>query len=368
MIIERYTMPDTFHPDNSSLEDARWTALNDRSATAAFFYGVTSTGVVCRPACPSRRPRRDRTRFFDTLEQAFAAGFRACQRCRPGAVAPQAELAARIELARLFLEERIEEGPVSLAMLANVAGVSPFHLQRSFRQALGVSPAEYGRRLRAERFSRALAEGRQNVTGAMYTAGFQSASRVYAKTNSLGMAPGALRRKGEHEVIRYSVSDSPLGRMLVAATARGVCSIAFGDTDAELEAELRGRFAAAELLPDDTALAEAVGAVLDTLQESPGAVALPMDVRATAFQQRVWKALQAIPRGETRTYTQVAVSIGQPTAARAVARACATNPAAVVVPCHRVVGADGSLTGYRWGRERKRKLLDMESASTKARC
>ncbi len=351
-----------------SREDRRWSALERRAACAqnpdgsadTFFYGVTSTGVVCRPTCPSRRPRRENTQFFDSVAQAEDAGFRACLRCKPAGRAPESEAAERIDRVRHHIEEQLDKGAVSLAELARVAGLSPFHLQRSFRAALGISPAEYTHRLRTERFAQALPT--TSVTDALYAAGYQSPSRVYAGGSSgLGMTPGERKRLGEHQHIRYSLADSPLGRMIVAATDRGVCFIAFEDTDAALLAELRSRFAAAELTEDHDALAGYVGAVLTHMTESATALQLPLHVRATAFQQRVWKALEAIPRGETRTYSQLAAAIGQPGAARAVGHACGANPVAPVVPCHRVVGKDGSLTGYRWGRRRKEKLLALEN-------
>ena len=239
--------------------------------------------------------------------------------------------------------------------------LSPFHLQRTFRAALGVSPAEYARRLRAERLADALLDG--SVTDAVYAAGFQSPSRVYAKRAVEGMTPGERKRLGEHQHIRFSIVDSPLDRMLVAATDRGVCLIAFDTSDDVLQEELRTRFAAAELEEDNERLVEHVTTVLLHLSESSTAKRLPLHVRATAFQQRVWRALEAIPRGETRTYAQLAAEIGSPKAVRAVGSACGANPVAPVVPCHRVVGSNGSLTGYRWGKERKAKLLGMEKGT-----
>ena len=355
-------------PTHLASDEHRWLALLRRTNTAmrpggaedAFFYGVTTTGIVCRPSCPSRRPRRENTLFFDSVRQAQAAGFRTCQRCRPAGPPPEQEAAARVDTVRRYLEVHAAEGAVTLRQLAQVAGLSPFHLQRVFRAAMGVSPAGYARRLRAERFAEALTDG--SVTQAVYAAGFQSPSQVYAKRAAAGMTPGERKRMGEHQHIRYSIVDSPLDRMLVAATDRGVCLIAFDTSDDVLREELRARFAAAELEEDNNRLSEHVKTVLLHLSESPTAKHLPMHVRATAFQQRVWKALEAIPHGETRTYAQLAESIGSPKAVRAVGSACGANPLAPVVPCHRVVGSNGSLTGYRWGKERKAKLLEMEKA------
>ncbi|SEC23860.1 bifunctional DNA-binding transcriptional regulator/O6-methylguanine-DNA methyltransferase Ada [Terriglobus roseus] len=360
-------------PTHLASDEHRWLALLRRSNSAmrpdgaedAFFYGVTTTGIVCRPSCPSRRPRRENTLFFDTVRQAEAAGFRTCQRCRPAGPPPEQEAAARIDIVRRYLQQHATEGAVTLQKLAEIAGLSPFHLQRIFRAAMGVSPAEYARRLRAERFADALLEG--SVTEAVYAAGFQSASQVYAKRVADGMTPGARKRLGEHQHIHYSIVDSPLDRMLVAATDRGVCLIAFDTSDEVLREELRSRFAAAELEEDSGRLAEHARTVLLHLSESSTAKRLPLHVRATAFQQRVWKALEAIPHGETRTYAQLAAEIGSPKAVRAVGSACGANPVAPVVPCHRVVGSNGSLTGYRWGKERKAKLLEMEKGTGSSR-
>ena len=355
-------------PTHLGSDEHRWLAVLRREDTAsrpnepedAFFYGVTTTGIVCRPSCPSRRPRRENTLFFDSVRQAVAAGFRTCLRCRPAGPPPDDEAAARVDTVRRYLQQHAVEGPITLRKLAEVAGLSPFHLQRTFRAAMGVSPAEYARRLRAERFADALLEG--SVTNAVYAAGFQSPSQVYAKRSAEGMTPGERKRLGEHQHIRYTIVDSPLDRMLVAATDRGVCLIAFDTGDDVLREELRTRFAAAELQENKDLLAEHVKTVLQHLKESPTARRLPLHVRATAFQQRVWKALEAIPHGETRTYAQLAAEIGSPKAVRAVGSACGANPVAPVVPCHRVVGSNGSLTGYRWGKERKARLLEMEQA------
>ena len=355
-------------PTHLLRDEHRWLAVLRRADAATrpdgsedrFFYGVTTTGVVCRPTCPSRRPRRENTLFFDSVHDAEAAGFRTCQRCRPAGPAPEQAAAARIDKVRRYIQQRSADGAVTLAELAKVAGLSPFHLQRVFRAAMGISPAAYARRLRAERFAEALRDG--SVTDAIYAAGFHSPSQVYAKRAALGMTPGARKRLGEHQHIRYSIVDSPLDRMLVAATDRGVCLIAFDTSDAVLREELRARFRAAEIEEDNDQLADHVKTVLLHLSESATARQLPLHVRATAFQQRVWKALEAIPRGETRTYAQLAAQMGAPRAVRAVGSACGANPVAPVVPCHRVVGSNGSLTGYRWGKERKARLLAMERA------
>jgi AraC family transcriptional regulator of adaptative response/methylated-DNA-[protein]-cysteine methyltransferase len=358
-------------PTHLASDEHRWLAVLRRTNSAtlpdgsqdAFFYGVTTTGIVCRPSCPSRRPRRENTLFFDSVRKAEAAGFRTCQRCRPAGPPPEQEAAARVDVIRRYLQQHAADGAVTLRKLGEIAGLSPFHLQRIFRAAMGVSPAEYARRLRAEQFADALLDG--SVTDAVYAAGFQSPSQVYARRAGDGMTPGERKRLGEHQHIRYTIVDSPLDRMLVAATDRGVCLIAFDTSDEVLREELRTRFAAADLEEDNERLAEHVKTVLLHLSESSTARQLPLHVRATAFQQRVWKALEAIPHGETRTYAQLAAEIGAPKAVRAVGSACGANPVAPVVPCHRVVGSNGSLTGYRWGKERKAKLLEIEKAGSR---
>ena len=351
--------------DHSGQDERRWQRLCGReqvgsTSTDDFFYGVTTTGVVCRAGCPSRTPRRENVRFFNQLDDALRSGFRACLRCRPMDESFARQTTDRVEGVVRAITEGVAAGrKVSLATLASAAGLSPFHLQRTFQAAVGVTPAQYARRLRAERLDQQLLSG-HTATEAIFAAGYQSASAAYGGGNRSAITPGSKQKRGRGELIRYSLSASPLGRMLVAATNAGVCCIAFADTDDALLCELRERFAAAELQEDAAALGVQVSTMLAGLDEPTKAVELPLHIRATAFQDRVWTALRAIPRGETRTYAQVAAGIGQPTAARAVARACASNPVAVVVPCHRVVGSDGALTGYRWGVQRKQKLLEME--------
>jgi AraC family transcriptional regulator of adaptative response/methylated-DNA-[protein]-cysteine methyltransferase len=250
---------------------------------------------------------------------------------------------------------------VTLADLSRIANSSPFTIQRMFTRVLGISPRQYQAQLRASHMRRSLSEPGASVTGAIYQAGFSSSSRFYEQAaEDLGMSPTRFRERGLHETIRFATAPCELGLLLVAATERGVCSVMLGDAAAPLEQLLRGQFSAAELLPDATGMREQVTAILAAMTNHPAAGDLPLDVRATAFQARVWRALRQIPRGQTRTYAELANAVGQPTAVRAVARACATNPVAIAVPCHRVIGSDGSLTGYRWGIERKKKLLGME--------
>jgi AraC family transcriptional regulator of adaptative response/methylated-DNA-[protein]-cysteine methyltransferase len=356
----------------------------DPSADGQFVYAVKSTGIYCRPSCPSRRPSRKNVSFFATSAAAEAAAFRACKRCEPQRATPRPDpQAAMIAAATEYLTEHAAER-TRLADLAKATGAGRLTLLRGFRRVLGVSPGEFAKAQRVARFKDALRPAMPpaqptsarpqlkrasapRITDAIYDAGFGSSSRLYEGSGeALGMTPRVMREGGAGLVIRYTTAPSPLGRMLVAATTAGVCAIAFGRDDAELLAELRRRFNKAQLVPakgNTGWLADAVAFVASQTTEHPLAATFPLDVRATAFQQRVWKALQQIPRGETRSYSELARELGEPTAARAVAAACAANPVALAVPCHRVVGQSGSLTGYRWGIERKRKLLAAEAAS-----
>jgi AraC family transcriptional regulator of adaptative response/methylated-DNA-[protein]-cysteine methyltransferase len=349
----------------------RWEAVihRDRSRDVRFVYAVTTTSVFCRPTCPSRRPRRDRVRFFDSASQAVAAGFRACKRCRPtdeGWVAVTTEAVSRV--AR-YLERHVDEA-VPLSRLAGVAGLSASHLQRVFTRTLGVSPRQFQAACRAGRFRQALRSGR-DVTASLYEAGYGSPSRVYeSMPTGRGMAPATYRRGGLGAEVGFTAVRCSLGWLLVASTAHGVCAVKLGDMRSDLEAELRRELPLASISADRPANAAWVEAVLQQV-DGPGAAgprhaaALPLDIRGTAFQWRVWRALQRIPRGETRTYADVAAAIGEPTAVRAVARACATNPVGLIVACHRVVpkahARDGNPGGYRWGAGRKRRLLANES-------
>lgn len=333
----------------------------DSAADGQFVYGVESTGIYCRPGCPSRRPSRRNARFFATCEEAEAAGFRACLRCEPvrrsQRLDPQADAIAR---AAERLRSQAGE-PVSLEELAHSVGLSRFALLRGFQRVLGVTPSQFARAQRHESFREKIRDSSAPVTEAVYAAGFGSSSRLYESAGeTLGMRPSAMKAAGAGETIRWTTADSPLGPVLVAATDRGLCAVLFADSDREAERELQQRFARAKLERDDAGLGEAVRFVLAQMTESATAASLPFDVRATSFQHRVWEALRRIPRGETRSYGEIARAIGAPRAVRAVGAACGANPLAVVVPCHRAVAADGRLTGYRWGLERKRRLLAME--------
>ncbi|HLJ17900.1 MAG TPA: bifunctional DNA-binding transcriptional regulator/O6-methylguanine-DNA methyltransferase Ada [Bryobacteraceae bacterium] len=340
----------------TKLEQTRWHSVltRDRSADGAFVYAVQSTGVYCRPVCPSRRPRPEQVLFFDKPEEAERAGFRACRRCNPkDPESAIAEVCAHIE--------RHAEDRLTLATLAREAGFSPFHLQRMFRKATGITPREYREALRMGSLKRNLKSG-SDVTSALYDAGYGSSSRLYERgPEKLGMTPAIYRRGGAGILIRYTIETSPLGRLLVAATERGVCSVKMGDADADLEANLYAEFPNALVQRDRKGLAQFVRAILAHLAGEEPSLVLPTDLRATAFQTRVWEELRKIPYGETRSYAQVARAMGRPKAARAVARACASNPVALVIPCHRVVRGDGETGGYRWGAERKQKLLAREA-------
>jgi AraC family transcriptional regulator of adaptative response/methylated-DNA-[protein]-cysteine methyltransferase len=344
----------------SAPEDWRWAAVlrRDRASDGRFFYAVTSTGVFCRPSCPSRRPRRDRVRFFDSAGAAAAAGFRPCHRCHPTGAGDLSSPAA-IERATAHLVAHADE-TVPLAVLARVARMSPFHLQRQFKKALGVSPREFQAACRAERFRGALRAGR-DVAAATYEAGYGSPSRVYESTpTGIGMSPAVYRRAGAGMEVGFVTLPCELGWLLVAATAKGVCAVKLGENAESLERELRHEFCRAQVDRDRWVQRDWVGAIAAGLTGGSRTSSLPLDVQGTAFQWRVWRALQAIPTGETRSYSDVAAAIGQPSAARAVARACATNPVCLVVPCHRVVAKQGGVGGYRWGVARKQRLLKAE--------
>jgi AraC family transcriptional regulator of adaptative response/methylated-DNA-[protein]-cysteine methyltransferase len=355
---------DDRRPVDPPLDPERaWTAVlaRDKSRDGRFVFAVATTGIYCRPSCAARRPKRENVRFFSTPAEAAAAGFRACKRCRPDE--PPADPAkARARAARDHLEAHLDE-TVTLAELAAVVGGSPHHLQRTFKRCFGVSPKQYVNARRLERFRRLVRE-EGSVTDAVYEAGFVDGSQLYGQAGErLGMTPGRFRDGGVGVTIRYATADSPVGRLLVAATERGLCAVRLGDGDAEVEEALRREFPRATLQPAPGELGPWIEDALARIEGETPPTLPPLDVQATAFQRRVWEALCAIPRGAVRTYGQVAAAVGRPRAARAVARACATNPVAVVVPCHRVVAAGGGLGGYRWGRERKEKLLAREGAS-----
>lgn len=334
----------------------RWLAVVGRDADADFVFAVSSTGVFCRPGCPARTPNRDRVRFFADPEAARSAGYRACHRCRPDRPGLRQEAAAR---ARELLE-RAPASWVSQSLAAKV-GLSASQLQRAFRSAFGVSPAEYARALRTQRARAALAGGTP-VTEALYDAGFGSSRAFYEVVPSaLGMTPTQFRKGGVGVEIRYTLFDSFLGQLLVGVTDRGVCSVKIGDEASRLEDQLREEFPAARLSRDENGLREVREAALSLAAGRQSFPDLPLDVHGTVFQWMVWRQIQRIPRGRTKTYGELASAIGRPTAARAVAHACATNQVALLIPCHRVVPAAGGEGGYRWGRDRKQRLLAAEA-------
>lgn len=346
-------------------DEARWQALVNRDAAwdGQFVYGVRSTGIYCRPGCPSRRPRRDQVVFFARPADAEKSGFRACKRCQPAA--KRSPGAALVDQVRTLIDKAAADGqPVpNLASLSEQLSISPFHLQRTFRAVTGLTPRQYAAARRAEQIKLRLRNG-ESVTQALHAAGYSSASRLYEDAAAaFGMTPGTYRRGGAGMQITYTLIElsPPLsGWLVLASTARGICAVQFGDSALEAETALAQEFPRADLRRDDASLHEWANALRCYLADSRAVAALPLDVQGTEFQQRVWAELRRIPIGETRSYTQVAEALQQPAAVRAVARACATNPAALIIPCHRVVRSDGSLAGYRWGLARKRTLLDCE--------
>ncbi len=346
------------------IDDAgRWRAVvaHDRRADGEFVYAVGSTGIYCRPSCPSRRPRREVVTFFDAPADAERAGFRACRRCKPHDAAVADPWVEKIRRACVYLAN--VDGHPSLAVLARRVGGSPYHLQRNFKRLVGISPREYAEACRLRRVKDRLRAG-QAITGAMLDAGYGSSSRFYERAAPmLGMLPTTYRRGGAGMSIRYTIVASPLGRLLIGATPKGVCAVAMGASSAELERALAREYPAATIAADDHALARWTKAILAHLAGRQPRLDLPLDVQATAFQWQVWDALRSIPYGETRTYGEIAKAIGRPRAVRAVARACATNPVALAIPCHRVVASSGAPSGYRWGVGRKKTLLASERRS-----
>lgn len=357
---------------------ARWDAVQARDlrADGLFVYAVRSTGIYCRPSCPSRKPRREQVVFFSLPEAAEQEGFRACQRCRPRAARlrdPRIEAVARVcrEIDQRLAAESGDgatDQRLTLSSLGRSAGMSPHQLERAFRGVMGITPRQYADAQRMRRLKSHLRKG-DNVTTALYEAGYGSSSRLYERAPThLGMTPAAYGRGGEGMEIHYAIVQSPLGRLLAAATPRGISAVYLGESDATLRSELRKEYPRATLVAEGrgrkigrNGLGAWVEKIVAHLAGQQPHLDLPTDVQATAFQRRVWEELRRIPYGATRTYSEVARAIGRPTAIRAVARACATNPTSVVVPCHRVIREDGNLAGYRWGIERKRSLLDREA-------
>jgi len=354
----------------SSNGENYWQAVLARDAQfeSSFVYAVRSTGIYCRPTCASRRPSRQQVAFYASPEAAEQAGFRPCRRCRPRGTAADSRSAQAKLVERLCreIEASLDEGDgaITLTTLSQRVGTNPYQIQRSFKRVMGITPRQYADAKRLARLKSRLQKG-QDVTGALYDAGYGSSRALYERAPSrMGMTPATYRKGGRGMRVGYTIADSPLGRLLVGATERGVCAVCLGDSDKALEANLAAEYPRAEIRRDDATLAPWVTAFLSHLQGRLPHLDLPVDVRATAFRWRVWEELRAIPYGSTRSYSDVARAIGQPRAVRAVAHACATNPVAVVIPCHRVVGKDGGLHGYRWGLERKQQLLALERRTT----
>jgi AraC family transcriptional regulator of adaptative response/methylated-DNA-[protein]-cysteine methyltransferase len=339
-------------------EERCWRAVaaRDVASDGRFVYAVRSTGIYCRPSCPSRRPRREQVRYFTAPEEAERAGFRPCRRCRPRE-ARDAEVDLIERACRLL--------PRPLAELAKELGVRPQRLARAFRRRLGVTPRQFADARRLKAFKRRVQKG-DEVTKAMYEAGYGSSSRLYERAGAqLGMTPATYRRGGRGVEMSYAVVKCPLGLLLVAGTTRGVSMISLGDSVAELEKALSNEFPEAELRRDQRGLGDWTSTLMRHLEGAQPSIDLPLDIRATAFQRRVWEELRKIPYGGTRSYSEIARAIGQPSAARAVGHACATNPVSIAIPCHRVLREDGSPGGYRWGLERKRALLRTEAACSR---
>jgi len=343
--------------------DPRWRHVvdRDRQADGHFVFAVATTGIYCRPSCASRRPNPENVRFFDLPEAAEHAGYRACKRCKPDRADPETPDARLVREVCAVIAEYDERLP-TLEELGEAVGLGPHQLQKRFTRIMGVSPRVFADQARRERARALLKEG-DGVGDALYGAGYGSSSRLYENAGEwLGMTPASYARGGAGALLRYVLADCPLGRMIVAATERGVAFIGFGDDDGYLLAELQRDFPLAGIAADDGRLKAWIEAIQDELNGGPPARGVPLDILATAFQARVWRALRDIPAGETRTYGEIAAELGQPKAARAVGRACATNPVSLIVPCHRAIGTSGSLTGYRWGVERKKKLLAQEKS------
>jgi AraC family transcriptional regulator, regulatory protein of adaptative response / methylated-DNA-[protein]-cysteine methyltransferase len=348
-------------------EEQCWSAVLTRNplVDGSFVVAVRTTGIYCRPSCPARRPHRKHVAFFRLPEEASAAGYRPCRRCHPDLAhlpEPQAEL---IEQVCRYIETHLD-AKLHLADLSKQFHMSPYHLQRTFKRIKGITPRQYVESFRLGQFKQRLLEG-ETVTGALYDAGYQSSSSLYGRTSvQLGMTPTIYRKGGEGMQIGYTVVESPLGYVLVAATERGVAAVRFGDSEQAIEADFVREYPKAGLTRDDEQIRPWVTLLLQSLQGQPSTQQVSLDVQASTFQWKVWQALRDIPTGQTRSYNEIAQAIGQPTAARAVAQACATNPVAVFIPCHRVVRNNGQLGGYRWGVERKQQLLAREHAAPTA--
>ena len=354
-------------PKTASDDGERWAAVTarDKAFDGQFYFSVATTGVYCRPSCPARRPNAKNVRFHATCAEAEAAGFRPCKRCKPDAPGLSERYAAKVAHACRLIETAAQEP--KLGALAEAVGMSPYHFHRIFKALTGVTPKAYAAARRQQRVRDTLQRSK-TVTAAIHEAGFNSSSRFYASaTQALGMTPRSFRSGGAAAQLRFAIGGCSLGSVLVAASAKGIAAILIGDDPAALVRDLQDRFPRAELIGGDKAFARLVAKVIAFVEAPATSLDLPLDVRGTAFQHRVWAALKDIPPGSTATYAEIARRIGRPKAARAVAGACAANPLAVAIPCHRVVRDDGQLSGYRWGVARKRALLDKEAKSRSQR-
>ncbi|MGH9373839.1 MAG: bifunctional DNA-binding transcriptional regulator/O6-methylguanine-DNA methyltransferase Ada, partial [Vicinamibacterales bacterium] len=358
MTARKTTQTKRVHGDVATENDPQWAAVvaRDRRADGAFYYSVDTTGVYCRPSCASRQANPKHVRFHRTPADAERAGFRPCRRCKPDQPPLEQVHAAKVaEICRVI--ETAEETP-SLAALAKRAGLSSYHFHRVFKAVTGVTPRAYAAAHRTKRVHQELGKGSKTVTEAIYDAGFNSGGRFYETSDRLlGMTPTSYRAGGADTEIRFAIGECSLGSILVAQSAKGVCAILLGDDPEALVRDLQDRFTRATLVGGDAAFEQTVSRVIGFVEAPAVGLGLPLDVRGTAFQQRVWQALRDIPAGSTASYTAIAARIGAPNGARAVAQACGANALAVAIPCHRVVRTDGSLSGYRWGVDRKRRLL-----------
>ncbi|WP_392481912.1 bifunctional DNA-binding transcriptional regulator/O6-methylguanine-DNA methyltransferase Ada [Nostoc sp. C110] len=347
-------------------EETLWKAVLNRDPTidGKFFYGVRSTGIYCRPICPSRRPNRNQVCFFQSIQEAQSAGFRPCKRCQPQFETVSNPAKAKVLAVCRYIEAQSDRIP-TLSELCSQVEMSPSYLQKLFKQIIGVSPFQYADALRTQRLKQRLQSG-EEIAHAVYDTGYGSSSQIYEKApNQLGMTPKIYQQAGKTISIVYAIAPCPLGYLLVATTDKGICAVKLGDEADKLEHILNQEFHQAHIIRDDHIHKEWIQGILDLIAGDETQLDLPLDIRGTAFQKQVWQVLQKIPYSETRTYTDIAHDIAKPQAVRAVGNACGANPIAVIIPCHRVLRSDGSLGGYRWGIERKQKLLVQESKSIK---
>jgi len=355
--VEQQLIPST--EESLQSRSQMWTAVlaRDSRCDGSFVFAVRTTGIYCKPSCPAKRPRMDNVVFFSAPAEAEQSGFRPCHRCHPRDDESKPGITL-VDYICKYIEANLDR-KLTLSNLSIQAGISPYHLQRTFKQAVGLSPREYIQTRRLAKMKVLLMNG-HTVTKALYGAGFSSRSRFYGNSGQFGMSAGVFRRGGKGLRVAYSIVNCPLGRLLVAATPKGVCAVFMGDTDSVVESALTKEYPRADLYRTNSGLQKWVSAILNYFAGQQANLNLPLDIQASTFQRRVWKEIQAIPYGSTSTYGQIATELGDPNAARAVAKACATNPVSLVIPCHRVVGKNGELRGYRWGEKRKKDLLTLE--------